>query len=144
MRTEDAVGAPPPDRRAINAELTRELNTRLAGRLSAVDPGAGLTDAFCGFKAHRVEAMARLRLTENGYAFPMQLWVQAAAERLRIGEIPVRLIYNDPNRTFGGGLDDAQVRLNHYRCVMYREIERLADHLPPTALVDARARCPGA
>ena len=103
----------PEDRRAINRTITRELNERL---------GFGLTDGFCGFKAHRVAAMRRLHLTENGYAFPMQLWVQAAAHDLRVGEIPVELIYNDPNRTFGGGLDDAEVRLAHYRDVMHREI----------------------
>ena len=130
-----AASRPPADRRAINATLTHELNDRL---------GLDLTDAFCGFKAHRTNAMARLELTVNGYAFPMQLWVQAVAERLRIREIPVALIYNDPNRTFGGGLDDPSIRLNHYRCVLYKEIERLWDRLPETALRDARAKCPEA
>jgi len=103
----------PADRRAINRTITRELNERL---------GLSLTDGFCGFKAHRVSAVRRMSLTEDGYAFPMQLWVQAAALELRVGELGVELIYNDPNRTFGGGLDDAGVRLAHYRAVMEREI----------------------
>jgi hypothetical protein len=34
--------------------------------------------------------------------------------RLRVKEIPVSLIYNDPNRHFGGELDDPDTRLNHY------------------------------
>ena len=46
--------------------------------------------------------MRRLKLTETGYAFPLQLWPQAYAAGLRITEIPVRLIYNDPTRHFGG------------------------------------------
>ena len=50
--------------------------------------------------------MRRLRLTEPGYAFPLQLWPQVAAAKLRLTEIPVRLIYNDPTRHFGGTLDD--------------------------------------
>ncbi len=88
--------SPPPDRRAINHRITAEINDRL---------GLTLTDGFCGFKAHRVSSLADIRLTETGYAFPMQLWVQCAAAGLRIGEIPVSLIYNDASRSFGGGLD---------------------------------------
>jgi dolichol-phosphate mannosyltransferase len=118
---------PPPDRRAINAQITQELNARL---------GLKLTDSFCGFKAYRVEALKALSLDVDGYAFPMQFWVQAVAAGLRIGEIPVKLIYNDLNRSFGGPLDDAQVRLNHYRCVLHRELRRCADRLPKRALAD--------
>jgi dolichol-phosphate mannosyltransferase len=120
VRDQDS-DSPPPDRRAINAQITREVNDRL---------GLNLTDSFCGFKAYRVEAVRRLQFDVDGYAFPMQFWVQAAAEGLRIGEIPVKLIYNDLNRSFGGPLDDAQIRLNHYRCVLHRELRRCAERLP--------------
>jgi dolichol-phosphate mannosyltransferase len=66
--------------------------------------------------------MKSLKLDEAGYAFPMQLWPRAAAARLRVKEIPVRLIYNDPNRYFGGMLDDAGIRLAHYLEVFHREL----------------------
>ncbi len=118
---------PPADRRAINAQITQELNTRL---------GLHLTDAFCGFKAYRVDALKSVTVDADGYAFPMQFWVQAVAAGLRIGEIPVKLIYNDLNRSFGGPLDDPQVRLNHYRCILHRELRRCADRLPKRALAD--------
>jgi len=95
----------PEDRRRINTRVTRMLNRIL---------GFSLTDAFCGFKAYRVEAVARLPLTEPGYAFPMQFWVQAAAQGLRVRELPVPLIYIDLNRSFGGELDDPGTRLRHY------------------------------
>ncbi len=127
-----AQDLPPQDRRAINTTITAELNQRL---------GLGLTDGFCGFKAHRVSAMKKLELTEDGYAFPMQLWVQAAAKGLRVGEIPVELIYNDPNRSFGAGLDDPRTRLNHYRCVMYRALDRVIDLLPDRARQAMNADC---
>jgi hypothetical protein len=32
----------------------------------------------------------------------------------KLAELPVKLIYNDPNRYFGGNLDDAENRLRHY------------------------------
>ena len=134
--------APPIERRNVNAAITREINERLG----SVFVGAGgtlLTDAFCGFKAHRVEAMRRLHLTESGYAFPMQLWVQAAAMRFRIREIPVKLIYNDPNRSFGGDLDDAALRLAHYQHAMHCELRRYACRLPESAWHDVRCPCPG-
>jgi glycosyltransferase involved in cell wall biosynthesis len=120
----EANGAAPPDRRRINGLVTAELNERL---------GLSLTDGFCGFKAHRVRTLAGLRLTEAGYAFPMQLWVQLVASGARIREHPVRLIYNDPNRSFGGGLDDHEARLTHYREVLHSEICAHACRLPAGA-----------
>ena len=112
---------PPEDRQAINRQITRELNAAL---------GFNLTDAFCGFKAYRVSALAAFDFDVDGYEFPLQLWVQAAARKLRVDEIPVRLIYNDPTRTFGGPLDDPQERIDHYRAVMSRELSRFASALP--------------
>ena len=63
-----------------------------------------LTDAFCGFKAYRVEALSSLRITETGWGMPLQLWVQAARLGLRVKEVAVPRIYLDPNRAFGGVL----------------------------------------
>jgi glycosyltransferase involved in cell wall biosynthesis len=115
---------PPQERRAVNVTITSVLNDLFH---------FGLTDAFCGFKAHRVSAMRRLRLDEEGYAFPLQLWPQVAAAKLRLTEIPVRLIYNDPTRHFGGSLDDVGNRLRHYLNVLSKEVSRLAENPLPAA-----------
>ncbi len=125
LATSGVVDQPPADRRAINGEITAEVNRRL---------GLSLTDSFCGFKAYRTAPLCELTLDVDGYAFPMQFWVQAVAAGLRIREIPVKLIYNDPKRTFGGPLNDAAVRLAHYRCVLHRELTRCAARLPLRAL----------
>lgn len=121
---------PPGDRRTVNATITGVVN----GVLNFT-----LTDAFCGFKAHRVSAMIPLQLDEPGYAFPLQLWPRTAAMNLRVKEIPVRLIYNDPNRHFGGLLDDAGVRLAHYLDVFNREL-----NWRPTEPAPARSEAPDA
>jgi glycosyltransferase involved in cell wall biosynthesis len=108
-------GSAPEDRRQINRLITAELNDRL---------GLNLTDAFCGFKAYRAEALSRLHLTETGWGMPLQLWVQAARLGLRIKEVGVPRLYPDPNRAFGGVLDNAEERLAYYRRVLeaaYRE-----------------------
>jgi len=123
---------PPEDRRSINAKLTRLLND-----LFKLD----LTDSFCGYKAHRVSAMARLSLNEVGYAFPMQFWPQVWHHRLRVTEIPVRLIYNDPTRHFGGRLDDADERLRHYLDVLDREMKRISKSGGASAPSAAKPAC---
>ncbi|MDX1682144.1 MAG: glycosyltransferase family 2 protein [Phycisphaeraceae bacterium] len=115
LEVTDEDQAPPAERRAVNAQITTMVNHCLDFEL---------TDAFCGFKACRVSAMAKLTLTETGYAFPMQFWVQAAACGLTVAEIPVRLIYNDPDRSFGGELDDVEHRLEHYRKVFRQELAK--------------------
>lgn len=110
--------APPAERRHINAALTAEINDRL---------GLTLTDAFCGFKAYRVEALKKLHITEHGYAMPLEVWAQAARAGFRICELPVPLIYLDEKRSFGGSLDNAEIRLRHYRDVMERAIAAADD-----------------
>lgn len=109
LKVFDGDSAPPPERYAINRKITEELNQRL---------GFHLTDAFCGFKAYRAEGLRQLRITDTGYAMPLQLWVEAAAAGLRVIEIPVPLIYLDLARSFGGSLDEAETRLNYYRRVL--------------------------
>jgi glycosyltransferase involved in cell wall biosynthesis len=121
LRQMQGNDVPPGERQQINHLLTDTVNSCL---------NLQLTDTFCGFKAYRVDALRWLDLSVDGYAFPMQFWVQAAAHRLRIREIPVRLIYNDADRTFGGPLDDAEIRLAHYRHVFAQEIAKYAQALP--------------
>lgn len=99
----------PKDRQQINQIVTSELNQKL---------GLHLTDAFCGFKAYRRSALGRLAITETGWGMPLQVWVQAAHRGLRIKEVGVPRLYLDPNRVFGGVLDDADQRLAYYRRVI--------------------------
>jgi glycosyltransferase involved in cell wall biosynthesis len=110
----DPVAPPPEARRQINVRITAELNRAL---------GLNLTDAFCGFKAYRVDALRKLRITEPGYGMPLQLWVQAARLGLRVTEVPVPLIYLEEHRSFGGALDEADTRLRYYHGVLRRALE---------------------
>lgn len=114
----DGDAEPPAGRRRINHQVTAELNERLQ---------LELTDAFCGFKAYRVEALQGLNLTESGYAMPLELWVQAARLGWRIKEVPIPLIYLDEERSFGGTLDDDSTRLEYYRRVIDRSINAAAE-----------------
>jgi glycosyltransferase involved in cell wall biosynthesis len=117
LELDETVRQAPADRRRINQQITEEINCRL---------GLQLTDAFCGFKAYRVEALQKLHLTETGYAMPLELWVQAAFHGLRIIEIPVPLIYLEEERSFGGALDDSAKRLAYYHSVIDRAVQACA------------------
>lgn len=115
-------GQAPVERRTINKQITQWLNQSC---------GFSLTDAFCGFKAYRVAALTKFNITETGYAMPLQFWVQSYKLGLRITERPVSRIYDDPNRRFGNGLDDPEVRLRYYKQVLQDEF----------AKVDANSAC---
>jgi dolichol-phosphate mannosyltransferase len=99
----------PTDRRFINATITAEINLRY---------GLNLTDAFCGFKAYRRDALEKLHITETGWGMPLQLWVQAARQGLSVKEIAVPRLYLDPRRAFGGVMNDPEERLAYYRAVL--------------------------
>ncbi len=109
------VGQAPMDRREINARVTTQVN-----RVT----GWSLTDAFCGFKAYRTEALSRLTLTEPGYAMPLELWVRAWQEGLTVTELPVERIYCDRDRTFGEDLDDPERRFAYYMSVWNAALRR--------------------
>lgn len=109
LQSFDSDSPPPEQRRAINSQVTKLLNKRL---------GFKLTDAFCGFKSYRVQPLEKLELTDTGYAMPLELWVQAACQKLLVVEVAVPRIYLDENRSFGEELDNPQRRLNYYKSVL--------------------------
>ncbi|MDQ7843332.1 MAG: glycosyltransferase family 2 protein [Armatimonadota bacterium] len=112
---------PPPDRAQLNREFTAHIRAIT---------GYAITDAWCGFKAYRVEALRRFQLTESSYGLPLQVWVQAAYHRLTVREIPVARIYKNPERRFWGGLDDPPTRRAYYLRVLEAEVARwLPDRL---------------
>ena len=110
----------PTDRRFINATITSELNDQF---------GLNITDAFCGFKAYDRRAIELLTVTETGWGMPLELWVEAARLGLTVREIGVPRLYLDPNRAFGGLLNDPDERLRYYRDV----IDRTAARYPAAA-----------
>jgi dolichol-phosphate mannosyltransferase len=115
LRHLEGDSQPPAERMRINQQITAEINQRL---------GLNLTDAFCGFKAYRVSALARMNrhIHEPGYAMPLEVWAVASRLRLKVVELAVPLIYLDEKRSFGGALDDGQTRLDYYRLILDRSL----------------------
>jgi len=110
----EKIDNPPKDRFKINLKITKLINQIT---------GFNLTDSFCGFKVYHVKALKKLKLTEKGYGFPLQLWIQAYKNHLKVKELAVNMIYLDKNRTFGGHLDNPKSRLRYYMEVIDREVK---------------------
>lgn len=111
LPSSSSVGVAPPQRQAINMRVTKTINDAT---------GWELTDSFCGFKAYRMESLARISLTEPGYALPLELWAHAYRLGMTVREIPVERIYCDHNRSFGADLDDPEARFAYYMDVWGR------------------------
>ncbi len=109
-------GVPPADRLKINRIITEKINTLT---------GYNLTDSFCGFKAYRVDGLRKLKLTENNYGFPIQVWMQAAKVGLTVTECAVPLIYRDHSRNFNNQFAGQEERLAYYLKVLERESKGL-------------------
>jgi glycosyltransferase involved in cell wall biosynthesis len=75
-------------------QARQEVNRIVTRRLNRLTPYK-LTDAFCGFRAYRVDAVSRLDITETGYGMFLQMTLQAARAGITIREIPVPLVYLD-------------------------------------------------
>jgi dolichol-phosphate mannosyltransferase len=113
----EVLGTAPPSRQDVNRRVTAIINEVT---------GWTLTDTFCGFKAYRAQALRAMRLTEPGYAMPLELWAEAHRAGLCVVELPVARIYFDGDRSFGQDLDDPEHRLGYYLRVWEHALEREA------------------
>jgi glycosyltransferase involved in cell wall biosynthesis len=103
---------PPADRLEVNHLVTQKVRELT---------GYPLTDSFCGFKGYRVSGLKKMKLTETNYGFPLQVWMQAARNGLKVTECAVPLIYLDPKRNFNNQFTGQDERLKHYFSVLERE-----------------------
>lgn len=135
LKKYDGDSVPPAQRLFINKQITKTINDLFDWNL---------TDTFCGFKAYRTEAIAKLDITVDGYAMPLELWTQAAMLGMRILEVPVPLIYLDEKRSFGGALDDGSVRLAYYNQVIEQSIKTMRDRgfVLPCVAASCGGECP--
>ena len=73
------------DRFLVNAIITGILNTI----------GFSITDAFCGLKAYKCDAINDLDLEISGYEIPIEIWIKSLKKGYKIIEKPVPVIYKD-------------------------------------------------
>lgn len=58
-----------------------------------------INDTQCGFKGYRADAARKLfsKLTINGFGFDLEILAEARAEKMKITQIPVKLLNNEKN-----------------------------------------------
>ena len=110
----DKFADAPEDRRKVNGRITKKINSIT---------GFQLTDAFCGFKLYKVDSLKGLDLTETGYSMPLQFWLQAWKNNLRVTEVPVELIYIDRNVGVETARKNVWRRYRYYLETMEKELE---------------------
>lgn len=105
--------APPKHREWASGVLTR-----LVCQYTSYD----ITDCASGFRAYKVSALRRLNLTEKGYAWPFQLWIQAARAGFRVKEMPIALIYSHAAENSQAESKLISKTVSYCRWVMQREM----------------------
>jgi phosphohistidine swiveling domain-containing protein len=82
-----------------------------------------ITDCGSGFRAYRVSSLRKLRLTEKGYGFPFQLWIQASKAGFRVKEVPISLIYLDYKRGAHGEFRSVKEAIDKAENIMSEELK---------------------
>ena len=105
----------------------QRVNREISARLRFFT-GWPVTDSFCGFRAYRADALAKLDIQETGYGMLLELAVLAWHEGMTMVEHPVPLIYLDESRDFNQQFRDAEVRRAYYHKTIDRALARTGHH----------------
>lgn len=81
--------------------LSKRLILRLGILVSGVSSGVWLTDTHNGFRALSAAAVARIRLSENGFAHATEILERVRKNRLRYVERPTHVRYTDYSKAKG-------------------------------------------
>lgn len=102
------------------------INKYISGlikKLFSVD----FSDPFCGYRGYRTSFLRRAQLKEESYGLALETVMELIKQEVQFSEIPIEVIYVNPNRVFLDGLDDPRQRLLYYLEVISRkkkEIDR--------------------
>ncbi len=93
------------------------VNTIITGILNTI--GLSITDAFCGLKAYKCNAINDLELEINGYEIPIEIWIKSMKKGYLIVEIGVPVIYKDRDEILKNAKDSFLFRKGEERIEKY-------------------------
>jgi dolichol-phosphate mannosyltransferase len=93
----------PKDRAFVNQVITKMINEIT---------NWGITDSFCGLRGYRYDILKDLNLSVKDYALPMEIWAKFVLMKIKLIEIPIDLIYRDPNKKMP--IENELARLGYY------------------------------
>jgi len=88
LRDLAAAGAPRPN----------QLSNRFSNLVLSALTNLGLHDTQCGLRRYPIAATLALDAREDGYGFEAEVLLRAAAEGMRIVELPIRVLYPPEDR----------------------------------------------
>jgi dolichol-phosphate mannosyltransferase len=115
------------DRFLVNAIITGILNTK----------GFSITDAFCGLKAYKCNAINDLELEIKGYEIPIEIWIKSMKKGYLIVEKGVPVIYKDRNEISKNAKDSFLFRKGEERIEKYIQLMESLLNAPLKAPVKA-------
>jgi phosphohistidine swiveling domain-containing protein/glycosyltransferase involved in cell wall biosynthesis len=101
----------------------REHASQALNKLVRRYTGYNVTDCASGFRAYKVSSIRKLRVTEKGYTWPFQLWIQACKAGLKVKEVPIPLIYLDYERDSHGEFRSMKQAIERAKQIMEKEIK---------------------
>jgi phosphohistidine swiveling domain-containing protein len=85
--------------------------------------GYNITDCASGFRAYKVSSLRKLRVTEKGYGWPFQLWIQAYKAGFKVKEVPISLLYLDYKRGAHGEFGSMKEAMDKAKNIMSQELK---------------------
>jgi dolichol-phosphate mannosyltransferase len=85
---------------------------------------SSITDAFCGYRAYRVEKLRTLDLDIFGYGLAIQIIVQMLYKKLAFVELPVPMIYHNPVRERVPPAEKMRISLS----ILKTELQRIGSY----------------
>jgi glycosyltransferase involved in cell wall biosynthesis len=85
--------------------LHRILSNKITSFIISAIAGQKIMDSQCGYRMIHTEILKNLDLVENGFQLESEMILKAAGQGVKIGCIPVPVIYNDAGSHIGNVQD---------------------------------------
>lgn len=82
-----------------NVPSYRQIGIKVLTKLTNVSLKESITDSQSGFRAYSKKAISEIIPTESGMAISNEILLKAASLNLRIGEVPIIVLYGDDTST---------------------------------------------
>lgn len=93
--------------KTINMPLSKMITLKLALVFTRLTAGLKLSDTHNGFQAWSREALSRIKLTQDRYAYASQILEEIGKRGLKYQEAPVTISYSDYSRRKGQSIFNA-------------------------------------
>ena len=88
----------------VNMSILRKMTLKLALLITRLTTGLKITDTHNGLRAFTIEAVAKIKITQNRMAHASELLQQISTLKLKYCEVPVNVLYTQYSKSKGQSL----------------------------------------